>query len=516
MPAHRAVWAALAVLLLLAVPSAAAFATREEPVRIAYARDDTPVVFATGALTVEGDLRGGYLAAQVRGVTLRDVPSLTVTERGDVLGLPQETTYRDVDLVVHDGALVWRFDEGASLSLVLDAPYGLGLALPEFPSAAVERGPGALVAAPGLQGTLSWTGEGDLLLLDAEATLLDARGQPVAGWERRDVNPGATAASDPSTLETVLHVKGAFRGDADARIQGGAVGASRDLSLRASPSDEDSFGATLDVLSDLGTLLGPDAAGAFGPDNPLRQLETFSPLLNGALLIVATPLEGEEGEDIEPIESRLGEDEFDAGPISLLRGDPMTVAWDESQMRIQGTPTVAVSRAGFAVEQPATVWLFPLVAVVLWALAIAALVVYFVKRPPKADAPWTMRLLSYAVYLLVLLAVFWFWDASFASTFGTSVLSLVRAGTAFDDLPRLGLVAGVQMAPWGLSALLFALPVRIALGVGLRYLGKGKAYKGLAMAAGLVALGLLGPLYALWILNTVITEALGSMPSLFG
>jgi hypothetical protein len=513
----RPAWAALVLLALLAPSTAQAFSTREEPLHLAYDREATPVVIAMGQVQVKGELRGGYLAADVRDLALRAVPTLTVTERGEG-ALPRNDTYRGVDLVMHGGTILWTFGARDRLDVTLDAPYAIGLALPRIPLAAdVDAGAGVVLASPALDAALSWSGsEGRLVLLDAEVSLLDAGGLPLKGWDRRAVNPGAGPTADPSRLRTLVTVSGAFEGSSDARIQGGALGASQDLSLAVGPSQEERFSETLDVLSSAAGLLGEDAASAFGRDSPVRQLAGFSRVLDGGLLVLGdTP--GADGAAVAPAESRLGDAPFEVGPLALVRGDPMSLAWDGEQMAVQGTPIVAISGAGFAVDEPATLGgLVPVVAVVLWAVALAAIVVYLVKRPKGDETSWPPRILSMAVHVLALVAVFWWWDASFAETFGTSVLTLLRDGAAFSDPARLGILFSLEMAPWGLAALLFALPVRIVLGVALRYLGKGKSYKGVAKAGGLVALGLLGPVYALWILNVVIAEAVRNLPGLLG
>lgn len=512
----RPAWAFL-VLALLMSPGAAAFSTREEPLRVAYDLDATPVVLAIGELHAEGELRGGYVAAEVYDLALRAVPELTVTESENG-SAPANATHRGATLVVHAGSVLWTFGDAGRLGVEMEAPYGIGVALPHLPvSPAEEAGAGLLVAAPDLSSDLSWTGsEGRLVVLDGEASLLDAKGVPLPGWDRRAVNPGAGPGDDPTAMRTFFTVSGAFQGVSRAGIQGGALGASQDLSLSARPSGLDRFEETLDVLSGATGLLGDDGADAFGRDSPVRQLGAFSSMFDGALLLLGdTP--GEDGEAVSPVESRLGDAEFEVGPLALVRGDPMSLAWADGQMAVQGTPVVAITSAGFAVDEPATLaGLVPILSLVLWAVALAAIVVFFVKRPQGEKGSLLLRLVSLAVHVVVLVAVFLWWDASFAQTFGTSVVTLFRAGTALSDPLRLSLLASIELAPWGLAALLFALPVRIALGVGLRYLGKGKTFKGVAKAGGLVALGIFGPVYALWIVNVLVAEALDLIPGMMG
>lgn len=508
-------WPLLVLVLLMLPVTAGAFSSREEPLRLAYGRDGLPIVFATGAVGLDGEARGGFMASGVREVVLRDVPTLVVTDR-DESGRPRNTTFQGADLVVHQGTLVWTFGDGGGLDLDVAAPYGMGLALPRLPvPTGASDGPGALLVGPTVDGSLSWNGaRASLVLLSAEASILDASGSPVAGWDRRAVNPGAAqSGADPSTLSLLLTATGRFQGAAHARILGAAMGGAEDVAMSVSPADEDLFAETLDALEELGEL-APDPRGddVLGQGNPLRQLQPFSGVLNGALVI-----SGGAGGDasLEVLESTFGGEPYDVGALALVRG-PMTVRWDEAAMRVEGTPAVALSRQGFTAEEPATVGLFPLVAVVLWAVAAAAIVVYFVKRPPKPDARFFgMRAVSFLVHVVALALAFWWWDHSFAQTFGTSFLTLLQDGSGLQDWGRLGTVFAIETLPWGLAVLCFALPVRIALGVALRYLGKGTAFKGVAKAGGFVALGLLGPLYALWLLNTVVGLVLPALGSAF-
>lgn len=517
MPARRPAWA-LAVLLalLLGAPVATAFASPRDPLHVEYDAGRTPVVFATGEQSAEGSFAGGFLAADILGLALREIPALTVIER-DPSGAqaPREQTHRGHDLVVHSGTLAWVFQDGAALAYRAKAPYAMTLALPNLPLPRADGGTapsaGVVLAGRSVDARLAWTGAGDLLLLDAEVSILAPNGAPVSGWSHRDVNVGGRLGEAARDLSTLVRVSGAFEGEADAQIQGGTFGATKGFTLAVSQAEEDGFLDALDVLDRTDGLMGQQEGGSpFAADGAMGGLSSFSALLNGAVLVVSRD---SEGVAIEPRDARLGDDPFSTSPMSLARGD-MEIGWSADAMRIQGTPAVAISPDGFAATRPAALGLFPVVSVVLWAIALGALAWFLIKRPPKADAPFTLRMGSLAVHVVVLLAVLWWWDHSFAETFGTSVLTLLKSGGAFDDMTRFGVVLSFQMAPWLLAAFCFALPVRIALGVALRYLGKGKSLKGVAKAAGLVSLAVFGPLYALWLLDAALGQAVSYLPSM--
>jgi hypothetical protein len=159
------------------------------------------------------------------------------------------------------------------------------------------------------------------------------------------------------------------------------------------------------------------------------------------------------------------------------------------------------------------VWVLPILSLVLWAIALGAVVWFFVKRPPKTKGPLGWRLGGLGAHIAVWILVAVLWDISFKATFGTSVLTLVRdVGISFATLPRIGILAAFEALPWSVASLFFALPVRIAAGIGLRQLGKGKALAGFAKAAGLISLIAFGPIYALWISNLVLAQVFAHLP----
>lgn len=508
------------LLALLFVPQAAAFASRHDAVELAYAATKGPVVLGLGNLSLEGRAEGAILAANVASFAMRGVPQLTIVERGED-GLPRNTTLAGASLLVESGSLLWRLPEGgAHAQAWADYGIGLGLARAPVPAESGESvGAGTLLVGPSVSGLAQpASGGSDVLALHATVTILDNAGQSVPGWLHRAVNANGSAqtAGDASGFGVVFHAEGAADGVLRAAALGMGAGTNADLALAIAHAPEDKLKETLDTLNDLSREIGgPQQQGGDSPlgggsGNPLEQLEAFSPLFNGAVLVIQG---GDKENATEPPRTaKIGDDALDLGPITFMRsgsGVPMRIHWDKDEMRVEGEPTLAVTQAGFAVDRPATVWIIPIVSLVLWLCAIAAIVLFFVKRPPEANAPWSLRLVGWGVWLVVLLLVFVVWDKSFAESFGTSALSQFMDGSR--DWPKLGILLSMELVPWSLAGLLFALPVRIALGVGLRYLGKGKALKSFATAGGLVALAIFGPMYALYIVNVGIQQAIGAI-----
>lgn len=481
----------LGLMAILLAPGAAAFPAAQEELFIAYAAEETPALLAAGALRLDGTATGGLLVGGVTATKLEGIPTLTLVDRAR-----GETTVSGATIEFGEGALLWT-GEDARLALDAGAPYALGLGLPDAPIGDGSAS-GFLLAGEGITGAAEWTATtGTILPLDALVTVRDARGSPVPGWDNRRVNQDATASAAPEELDVVFTTEGDYTARLGASLLGGTAGEGAAMQLHVAPAEEDRLAETVGVLAQAGeAFFGSEMATR---TDQLAVVEQISGILNGAILVVP----GGEVQAV-PRESRFGEAEFPLGQLTIVRGEDMRLAWEEGEMRVAGEPTVALGRDGFAVEPPATVGIFPVVSVVLWLLAVGALVAYFVKRPPEGRHQVPLRILSAALWLLVLAGVFFFWDKSFEQSFGAGVVSTLReGGFTGDNVWKAGVLLMLESVPWGVAGLLFALPVRIALGVGLRYLGRGKSFKGLATAGGLLALALFGPTYALWCFNLV-------------
>jgi hypothetical protein len=292
---------------------------------------------------------------------------------------------------------------------------------------------------------------------------------------------------------------------------------SAQMRISVASAKHDRFLAAVDAVTNATQLFGgaPGGQGAAGADasQALTQLTTISPIFDGAVLVVQPPGNATDAASA-PIDATLSKQPIDASPFAFLRSRDLALSWSGGQVGVQGDSTTTVTKSGFATAPPLVVGFVPLLSVLLWLVAIGAVVLFFVKRPPASKGRWSLRGIGWLVYLVVLLGVFWVWDRSFAATFGTSVLTqLFGGGAGFEQL---ALIFGVEFIPWTICVLLFALPVRIALGVALRYRGEGSSFKGVAKAGGLVSLAVLGPLYALWVVNVMLAGVLAFGPKMFG
>lgn len=493
--------ACLALALLVATPAASAFAGARQPMDVAFGREDAPTLIAAGSFALDAGFEGGFFATDPERMRLGAVPRLTVVE---LTGMgPRNTTFEDVSLVVEAGTFVWR----GALQGTLGADYGFALALPTLPVAGMGEGVGEgglLLVGPRVAGALSSTPAGsDLQVVDGRVSLVRPDGKYVDGWAHRPVNEGATLGATPRAGQVLFHLEGRFAADFAGPVAGGIVGAA-DADLTLQPAEVERFTETLDALDGVSRALGMQG-GLVGADSPLRRLEALAPTLNGAVFLL--PRDGQD--ELAPRTATHGDASFEPGPFLLLRAEESTLGWSDGSMRVQSTPTLALMRNGFAIEEPMRVGFVPIASLLLWAVAFGAIVYFFVRRPAQAQPVLTIRALGWVVQGLALVAAFYLWDQSFAASFGTSFLREVESGAGVEDASRLGFLLALELAPWTIAALFFALPMRIALGVGLRYAGKGKSFKGFAKAGGYLVLGLVGPAYALWLFNVVLTHVLG-------
>lgn len=510
----------LALLAVLALPGhASAFPSAEQAVAVEYEPGAAPIALMTGRLVVDATAHGALLVAEAVGTRIGPVPELVLASQ-EAGGQPRGEMHRDVVLIMHEGALLVRAN-ATSVGVALRADYALGVGLPEAPFGGASS-PGFLLAAEAIEGTVAFADDvADLIPLDAVVSLQRPDGTVVAGWDHRRVNTGLSAAdfngdgsgdaradgAGENDTTGVLRATGPFQGQLRARVVGASPGEGGEARLVTTRAEQTRF---REAVAGLGALSGLAQGTA---SEGISELAPFAPILNGAVLLMEFDRDGQAPP--RPVLSRIGDADVEMGGFALLRSEEMTVTWGAQATRIQGDAALAVTGQGLAVTAPLTLGPLPLVSALLWLVAVGAIGWFVTHRPEKpAEKFRTLRLASLAAHLVAFLLVFWWWDAQFANTFGTSFLGLLLDPASATDPQVLFVVLAFQLFPWGIAALLFALPVRIALGVLLRYQGKGTALRGIAKAGGLVALGVLGPWYALWVMNLVVERAIASFPTL--
>lgn len=492
-------WLVACGLLLLVAPTAAAFPGEPRAVVVEYDASRAPLAFTSGAVDAEARMGGAMLVAEAVGTRLGPLRHLDVLIGGD--GGARTERHDDVVLILHRGALMAVPDGGASFEISLKAPYALGLGLPQAPIGG-DPGPGFLVAAELVEGALRAGADGAKLVpLDAVVSLQERDGRPLPGWDHRHVNAGRAAGDAEEGDAIALQAQGAFAGELRARVVGGALGGAGSLALATRAAEAPRFLDVVDGLAAFGALSGGLAASG------IAELAPFADVLNGGVVLMGVA--GSDAPPPLPARATVDGEPVDLGGFALVRAERSDIAWSADGMRIQGDARVLVTREGMAVDEPTKVGPIPVLSLLLWLVAIGALVHFFVRRPPASDARhWTLRLAALGAHLVAFAAAFWWWDAQFAATFGTSFLELVASGRAVADAKAAVVLLAFELFPWAMAGLLFALPVRIAAGVALRYAGRGKTLRGFAKAASYVALALVGPYYAMWLLDGAVLRAL--------
>lgn len=534
----RSLLSLASVALLLLAPTAAAI-----DVSLGYEAARMPIATAVGALSGEGRLEGGLLAAGLAEARLG--PTRVTWAEGDGNGSFSNRTFEGATLVVHEGSLFSQMPEGARLSGTVASPYGIFATLPgggpqgEGEGDAPRDGPEAafgrpiMVAGLDTRATLALSGDGaDLFLFDAVVSVLDAHGRPFAGYDRRAVNEGlrpddaggdagdgggdggSGGPQDGGPRGALLRIDAGAALDLPLRVLLSAPGERADFRMTVRPSDNPRFAETLDAMAEMGDVLGGGEGGEAGGESGaegLRDLAPVAPALNGIVILLHAP--DEAGLRPTPIAASSGGAALDVGLVTVLRGGETTLAWDDASFSVAGSPALVFSGMGFATPAPALLGPVPLVAVVLWALAAAAIVYFLVRRPPKTKAPLGSRALAALVHLVAFLGAFWWWDVGFREVFGTSFLAVAPSAATSTEWIVAGGALALQLAALGLAGLLFAFPLRIALGVLLRDRTKKKGYSGYAKATGVLVAALLGQPMLLWLLSLPLGIAANYLPA---
>lgn len=500
---------AAALLLVLGLPVASG------SLNVQYDAD-WPIVAGVGEVRAEGQLSGGMLGAAL--VETRFGPTTLVVAERDGSGGFANATYEGATLVVHEGNVLSVFPDAARLEGSYGADFGILNTLPgggdgdaetNASSADEDLGPAVMVAALEVSGALRVAGDAiDLFLFNATASVLDASGRPVAGFAARDVNRGLTSSAleDNSSATLVRVAAGAPIAWRSSLLAGAP--ADGELVVTLSPAAQPRFAETISHLATVGTSLsGAEGGGAEGLDS----LEPLEGALNGGLVLL-NAASGEEGGRLVPREATLDGEPLEPGLVVVLRG-ASTLTWSSGTLAVAAEPTILFAGQGFAASAPPLVGPFlPVVSLLLWLLAIGAIVWFFVRRPPTDRAPRRHRLAVFGGHVLVFLLAFWWWDRGFQQILGVGVLDTLAGGAGrVEWIVAAGLLA-VELVAWVLAFLLFALPVRIAVGVILRQTTRHRGYKGAAGAAGLLALVVFGRPMVLWLLSVPLRIALEFAP----
>ena len=146
---------------------------------------------------------------------------------------------------------------------------------------------------------------------------------------------------------------------------------------------------------------------------------------------------------------------------------------------------------------------FPLLLLIVWIIAIMLFfyIRFYVKTPVQSLSKNTKRL-ALIFHLITIPVAFLLMDLHIANIFGISALTNIFGGgvLAFSVIFLL-----FEAILWLLGYVLFAIPVRMVTNSLLRFVGFGKDAKGIGKGVGMLSIWLFTVLYALLLINIVLS-----------
>jgi hypothetical protein len=470
---------------------------------------ETPrLTLLTGQFDLAGSTRGLLTAAGTLGATVESIDRVVVfNTKGkapptNATGLPPggtgqlPQTFLNVSLTVSDnstlvyytGDSLHNYTSRSDFALVvpLMPPNdlgGLGLKVASETSLAVV-GPASM--------TLEMVAGTDALLAFGHKNV------NVTVW--RGTRPVANFSGNDWVYRLEGHPRLAL--DADSLL----LPFSDDVNATIRPGDRRIAADRLDLNRVAGAYQSalPNATGAPPTLDPEvgQQVRQASAIFNGVLL--GNPKGN----------ATLGGRERDLGPVTLYRFESLALSPGSTRGEIHYEGSGAFLLAGdqLYTTKAAAGKSFPLpvLAIVLWVLAAAALVLGFVLKPIVAPGPANasrpVRLSALVFHLVMIPLAFVLWDAETHVFLGTSILTLLFGGGGSQGV-AFSAVAGVQGLSFLLAWTYFGLPIRFLVNTTLklmqmkraRGLGKGLSYlTAWGLGAGYYAL-LLNPFIGLFV-----------------
>lgn len=471
----------LVAILILVAPLASAFPGSGGPVSVSLPAGGAGIVLFGGATEA---------TATVVGVAFLGGANVTLTaERVDFLGTDGPVLLQDAKVMLRLADMAVVVANGTARA-TYSSPGGVGFLVTGLPAVeGVEAAKALALAAERASATVSGDGEsflvfnGGAAVVDGQA--LDVQALRLGGAWTATGEGAVTALALPEDSALDVHIAPGTPFDLTALM-------TRVQSLRGEGVDAPEGMQ----FQERGAPGGDGEGGSPFPQEGLAAAEeaiaAIAPMLNGAALVVPNG---------DRLDVAYDGEADDAPRFALVRGE-MDLAESGGEYRIQGQSAMAFDGRKFATDAPPAFGLVPVFAALLWLGAIGTIVWRFTKKPPEEpERAWSYRLAAMGLHFLAFVVVFVIWDASFKSAFGTSALTAFAQGASWTVI---GGLAAIELVPWSIAGLLFALPTRIIASNTLARWGHGKRARGAAKAAGLVVLAVFGPWHALWIVNTFI------------
>lgn len=174
--------------------------------------------------------------------------------------------------------------------------------------------------------------------------------------------------------------------------------------------------------------------------------------------------------------------------VTLVRFTEMNAVRTNGAMAWAGSGALQIQN-GEVAGASNLIGIFPWWSLLLWGVALVALVVRFVIKPDKKSPRWDKwNWVGLAGGFVASLLVFWLWDRETQAVWGTSLLSGDVSGVG------LGVIALVQLLPLSLAGFCIGMPTRILIKSGTRFAGQGNMMRIGAIVAPFLVLLLGAPL----------------------
>jgi len=460
------------------------------------------VVLLTGQFESNGTTAGYFTAAGTRDAIIEDIESLEVYDTGGKPPpqsggpIPRGTRlpqfYKNVTLTMSDNAsLVYytgstKHDYGClspfALVLPIDPPDdlgGLGLGTKTNTSLAI-------VGASSL--SIEMAEHRDALVVFTK------RNVNVTVWK------DGQAVSNLTGSDWVYRLVGSARLslEADALLVPFAGDAS--ATLRPGPAEVAQQELDLNRISQAYQNAIPNATGT-PPTLDAQvseQLHQASAIFNGVLL--GNPAGYAD----------LGGDERSLGKVTLYRFERFELqpGATRGDIEYEGSGTFLLVGDQLYTTKAAAggkTLALPVLSLVLWVLAAAALVLGFVLKPLVAPTPANaarpVRLTALIFHLVMIPLAFVLWDIETRAFLGTSILTLVGGGATQGV--AFAAVAGIQSLSFTLAWTYFGLPIRFLVNTGFKLMQLKRA-RGIGKGLSFLSAWGIGSLYYALLLNPFI------------
>lgn len=470
---------------------------------------DTRLGILTGTTNVEGNGTGlyafvGSTAAALRNLTRVEVydkeeSESTAIDRVIRTGSPALMTIADANMTFLEGASFLFYTNVTAVNYTLGSPFALSLPIlppTEIGNVTAFSSEAASLAVAGkgsFHGLFNGTTHSGVLNPSSDPILYPLRANARIQIEGRT---GTSPASQEYTFQGSNYIyllEGAFTMEVTTEVALVPFPNGSAASLGPAPVAAAQDGFNLTRFSSAFTEFGAqEEGGGNGGNNSFLDpqaeeiLRGFSPIFNGAIL-------GNPRGNLT-----IAGKAVPLGNFTFLRFERLDVrAGDGANLSYEGRGRFLLANDQLYTEKSTMdlgFFRLPALSVILWIIAVAAVVATFVLKPFMQAGKMgflvgmPIKLIAILVHLLALVITFLLWDGEVKAFLGTSLLSaLGGGGSGLSLLP----IALLQIVSFSLALFFFGAPIGLILSSVLKLIGL-KPAKGVAKGIGNLSGWLLG------------------------